>query len=314
MYAGRRRVFHGTIRRHGVNAVLDVPPGLSRAFAAFSRGGRIRVVGRLAGVSFTSTLVPVRGGRHLLYVNGGLRSAAGAGPGDRVGVSLRPLPAEQVAAPRDLAAALARTGGGARAFGALTAAHRRELVRWVDDARTSRARSVRIAQTVEHVLTGGSGTPAPKRGASRRTPTRRPLWVCPRCGNSFVTRNQYHSCARHSLEALLARAAPKVRQLFDRFRALVDACGPVRVQAYRDHAAFLVDVRFAGAWPRRGWLDVGFWLTRRLAAPRLRRVETLTPRVHVHSLRVTDEAQLDAELSGWIREAYAIGCRQHLAR
>jgi hypothetical protein len=105
---------------------------------------------------------------------------------------------------------------------------------------------------------------------------------------------------------------PRARELFESFRALVDACGPSKLVAYRDRVSFMVRVRFAGAAPRADGLDVGFWLTRRLSSPRFRRVETLTPAAHVHSLHVTDASQLDRELAGWIREAYAVGCQEHL--
>jgi len=27
------------------------------------------------------------------------------------------------------------------------------------------------------------------------------LWMCPECGHRFVTRNMWHSCARHPVEA-----------------------------------------------------------------------------------------------------------------
>jgi hypothetical protein len=300
--------FRGRIARLGRYQALEVPAAISRAFAAFARAGRIRVAGRIGRASFTATLGPVAGGRHRLYVNGGLRNAAGVEAGDVVGVRLHPVAAQEVPVRPDLAAAL--RPAGRRPFQRLPAAQRRELLRWVDDARTPRARRKRIADTVAHVLDPGKtpgALPARPSPGLRRSP-----WRCPRCGNTFVNRNQWHSCARHSLAELLRRTSPRVRVLFGGLRRMVEACGPVRAQAYSDRVAFMVEVRFAGATPRREWLDVAFWLTRRLDSPRLRRVETLTPGTHIHHLRVSGPRQLDGELRGWIREAYAIGCRRHL--
>ena len=74
----------------------------------------------------------------------------------------------------------------------------------------------------------------------------------------------------------------------------------------------MVQVRFAGAAPRRDGLDVGFWLPRRLDHPRFRKVETLGPAAHVHQLRVRRPEELDPTLRGWLREAYAVGRREHL--
>jgi hypothetical protein len=75
----------------------------------------------------------------------------------------------------------------------------------------------------------------------------------------------------------------------------------------------MVRVRFAGATPRSKWLDVGFWLTRRIEHPRIRRIETIYPNAHVHAVRVSSLDELDDELSGWLEEAYAVGCQEHLA-
>jgi hypothetical protein len=74
----------------------------------------------------------------------------------------------------------------------------------------------------------------------------------------------------------------------------------------------MVRVRFAGAAPRSQWLDVSFWLPRRLESPRFRRVETLLPNAHVHWLRVKEASDLDEELARWLREAYDVGCQRHL--
>lgn len=95
---------------------------------------------------------------------------------------------------------------------------------------------------------------------------------------------------------------------------MVEACGRVRMLAYRNRVGFMVRVRFAGATPKKNRLDVGFWLPRRLDSPRFEKIETILPNVHLHRLRVTTADQLDAELAGWLTEAYACGCQKHLDR
>ena len=73
-------------------------------------------------------------------------------------------------------------------------------------------------------------------------------------------------------------------------------------------------MRFAGARPRMNWLEVGFWLPRRIEHSCFRRIETIYPNAHVHLIRVTERSQLDAKLAGWLREAYAVGCQRHLGQ
>jgi hypothetical protein len=76
------RRFRATIRKQGPNPYVDIPPEMSRGFARYARVGRIRVEGRLEEAAIRGTLIPVGGGRHRLYLNGGMRSAAGVATGD----------------------------------------------------------------------------------------------------------------------------------------------------------------------------------------------------------------------------------------
>jgi hypothetical protein len=143
-------------------------------------------------------------------------------------------------------------------------------------------------------------------------PKKRPLWTCPKCGHRFVTRNLWHSCTRYRLADHFKGKDPLVRQLFDRYLALVRECGPVTVIPQKTRIAIMVRVRFAGAVPRKRWLDAGLWLTRRAEHPCLRRIETYGPRSFGHHFRLAELADLDEEFAALIREAYAVGCQEHL--
>lgn len=302
---GTRR-FRATIHRQGPNPYVDVPQAVSRAFATFARAGRISFEGALERAPIRGMLIPVGGGRHRLFVNGGMRSAAGVAVGNTVSFALRPTRPETGRPPADVATALGHMKGARAAFDALSPSHRRELLRYIDDARTPETRQRRIRSTVGHVL--GERAPSGRRGAAR------PLWTCPRCGNQFVTANMVHSCRRHTLQEPFAGKPAAIRKLFERFRAMVEACGPVRVLPYHDRVGFMVRVRFAAAVPRTRWLDVGFWLPRRIEHPRFHRIQTIYPNAHVHVIRITEPRQLDAEIKAWLREAYAVGCQEHRGR
>ncbi|HEY3261657.1 MAG TPA: DUF1905 domain-containing protein [Pseudonocardiaceae bacterium] len=287
------------IREGPRNPYVEVPAEVSEAFRPLARAGRITVDGTLNGVSVRGTLVPVAAGGHRLYVSGGMRAAASVGVGDTVALELTGRPPSEVEAADDLAAAL--DAAGARVgYDALTPSHRRELQRYIDDARSPATRAKRIEAATRHVLT-------PHRPAERQ-PIDRPLWTCPRCGNAFATRNQYHSCQRFELSEVFAGKPPQVRRLYDAVDAAIRENGPVTVVCYRDRVAFMVRVRFAGLVPRQRWVNMELWLPRRVDGPRFSRVETLYPNTHIHTLRLRDTAELDAELRGWLREAYHVGC------
>jgi hypothetical protein len=48
--------------------------------------------------------------------------------------------------------------------------------------------------------------------------------------------------------------------------------------------------------------------------PRFQKIETLSPRNHVHHFCLERPDELDAEFEGWIREAYAVGRHEHLEK
>jgi hypothetical protein len=121
----------------------------------------------------------------------------------------------------------------------------------------------------------------------------------------------WHSCSRHALEDHFKGKSPIVRELFNRYLAMVKRCGPVTVYAQKTRIVFQVRVRFAGAVIRKNWVEGGFWLKRRIEHPRFR-VECIPPHDYVYRFRLAGPEDIDQELESFIREAYAVGCQKHL--
>jgi len=138
------------------------------------------------------------------------------------------------------------------------------------------------------------------------------MWACKKCGRRFANRNQSHACGRHRLADHFQGKSPEIRRLYDRVVAIVRSLGPVRVLPEKTRIAFQVRMSFAQITPRRRWLDGHVVLARRVESRRFRRIETISPRNHVHAFRITRLEDLDAEFRGWIREAYAVGRQDHL--
>lgn len=76
--------------------------------------------------------------------------------------------------------------------------------------------------------------------------------------------------------------------------------------------AFHVRMSFAQVTPRQRWLDGHVVLARRLEHPRFRKIETFSPRNHVHHFRLLTLQDIDADFRSWIREAYRVGAQEHL--
>jgi hypothetical protein len=139
------------------------------------------------------------------------------------------------------------------------------------------------------------------------------MWTCPRCGRSFANRNQQHACGPLDLERHLAGRDPEVLAIFERLVELAERNGPVTVLPEKTRIAFQVRMSFAAFALRRRWVDGHVVLARRLEHPRFRRVETLSPRNHLHQFRLERLEEVDEEVAAWLAEAYRVGEQRHLA-
>jgi hypothetical protein len=85
--------------------------------------------------------------------------------------------------------------------------------------------------------------------------------------------------------------------LFDEVVAAVWKIGPVRIVPEKTRIAFQVRTSFAQVTPKLKWLDSHVVLARRFEHPRFRQVQTISPRNHVHTFRLTSLDDIDAEVN-----------------
>jgi hypothetical protein len=140
----------------------------------------------------------------------------------------------------------------------------------------------------------------------------RPLWRCPACQRRFANRNQSHFCGRHDLRTHFEGRPPEIRAIFDAVLKLIRRLGPVTVLPEKTRIAFQVRMSFAQLTPRSRWVDGHVVLARRLEHPRFRRIDTISPRNHVHHFRLAAVAEVDGEMEKWLAEAYGVGEQRHL--
>ena len=141
-----------------------------------------------------------------------------------------------------------------------------------------------------------------------------PMWKCRKCGRFFANCNQSHFCSRYTLREHLAGKSPSAAALFRQFAKLVKRCGPVRVVAEKTRIAFQVRMSFAAVSLRRDRIVGHVVLARRLENPHFTKIETISPRNHVHRFCFRSQEELDREVLGWLREAYRVGQQLHLSR
>ena len=139
-----------------------------------------------------------------------------------------------------------------------------------------------------------------------------PLWTCEHCGRSFANRNQSHACGTSTLEHHFAGKPPQVREIYERFLAMLERSGPVKVLPEKTRIAFQVRMSFAQLTVRRQWVLGHFVLARRVEDPKFTKIESFSPRNHAHHFRLDAPDEVES-LEAYAREAYSVGCQEHLA-
>jgi hypothetical protein len=139
------------------------------------------------------------------------------------------------------------------------------------------------------------------------------MWTCPDCRRRFAARNQTHTCAPlGSLDDHLAGKPPEIRAIVERLIEVTDRNGPFDVLAEKTRIAFHARMSFAALQPRQRWVDGHVVLARRREEERFRRIETFSPRNHLHVFRIHSAAEVDDQVADWLAEAYAVGMQRHL--
>ncbi len=140
----------------------------------------------------------------------------------------------------------------------------------------------------------------------------RPMWICPQCGRPFANAHQSHACSRHTLAEHLEGKPASIIALYRHLEAVIQSMGPVIVVPEKTRIAFQVRMSFAAVMLKQRWIDGHVVLARRLDSPRFRRIESISPRNHVHAFRLSSPEEIDTELTAWIAEAYLVGEQRHL--
>lgn len=181
MTARRKKSFIALLEPDGTRlhwVIARVPFDVGKAWPVRRR---MRVRGEIEGFAFRTSLFPdPRGWGHVLLVNKNMQTAADAGVGSRVRVWLEPDLEERPAKiPPELAGELKGNRRLQRWFDALSESMRREIGKWVDDAKgveTRRRRAEKMAERLMLAMEGEDELPPVLRAAFLRQPLAREGW------------------------------------------------------------------------------------------------------------------------------------------
>jgi hypothetical protein len=171
---GEGKKFLATIYRIWMLRYIDVPEDVAKALAGKlkrstgvqpTRGPKyIPVIATAKKQSVQTTLLPAGGGRYRMQFNSVLRKAAEADVGDAVTVSVKiDRESRERAIPADLRAALKKHAKAGKAFESAPPSHRRQIIKWMDSAKSEAARRRRIEVVLDRMLERAILGPARKR-------------------------------------------------------------------------------------------------------------------------------------------------------
>jgi hypothetical protein len=106
---------------------------------------------------------------------------------------------------------------------------------------------------------------------------------------------------------------PLGRKVYDAVAGLVDGLGPATVRVTKSQVAFRRRTGFGWVWLPGTYLPhpaadvvLSVGLARQDPSPRWKQTVQVSPTRWMHHLEVRDLADLDAEVEGWLAEAYEL--------
>jgi len=124
-------------------------------YKVFGTKGRIKVKATFDGVEYRGSLAPMGMEFHLLGINKEIRKAINKNIGDKVNVVIeQDLKPRIVEVPKDFQAALNKNKSAKEIFENFAYTHKKEYVRWIEEAKKEETRKRRITKAVKMIGEG----------------------------------------------------------------------------------------------------------------------------------------------------------------
>ena len=136
----------------GGGAWVEIP---AKIMEAYGTKGRVPVKALIDGEPYRGSLANMGGGCHQLGVLKAIRAKIGKGEGDIVHVVLeRDTEERTVEVPSDFQKALNKNKTAKAIFDKLAYTHKKEYVRWIEEAKKPETRAARIEKAITMIADG----------------------------------------------------------------------------------------------------------------------------------------------------------------
>jgi hypothetical protein len=111
----------------------------------------------------------------------------------------------------------------------------------------------------------------------------------------------------YSIGALFAGKDAVALATYHRLIEALHALGPFQEQPKKTSIHLAHTSGFAGVHPRKSFLYLTVRMERRIESPRVVKVEQVSKNRYHNDIKLASPDEVDAELLGWLREAYGLG-------
>ena len=128
---------------------------------------------------------------------------------------------------------------------------------------------------------------------------------CYHC-KQWVNQGEPHDCWSTTEAALTADLPEDLREAYARLRETAVELGEQRIYASHNSIMFSRKACYLFVRPKRTHLEVCIFLARTIRAPQIRRAAPASKVKIAHILQVRHRDEVEAPITDWMREAYAL--------
>ena len=110
----------------------------------------------------------------------------------------------------------------------------------------------------------------------------------------------------NSTDHLFEGKSPELKAAFDLLIHQLSAFGQVKVSPKQTSIHLEKNSGFAGIHPRKNYFNLEFRTDYKIDDPRITRVQQLSARRFEHTIKIENQSNVDAQLMGWLKDAYAL--------
>jgi hypothetical protein len=136
---------------------------------------------------------------------------------------------------------------------------------------------------------------------------------CYHC-KQWIAEDEAHDCWTTTEAALTAALSDDLRDAWERLRETAAAFGEQRIYASHHSIMFSRASCYFFVRPKAKYLELCVFLARPVRAPQIRRVTPASKAKLAHFVRITHRDEVEAPMTGWLREAYELAGQRAAAR